>query len=77
MKEMGAALVKAQFLSLASEVQRKREPILVTKNGKPTVKIVPATDEDDVLAAFRFGGLKIVGDIEAPAADLEDWKALR
>lgn len=74
MRTMGAAKFKAQCLAVMDEVQAKREPVLVTKNGKPVAKLVPVEVEDDPLAVFRFpGGITIHGDILAPATPLEDW----
>jgi len=68
MRTMAAGKAKAQFLGLLDEVKMKREPVVFTKHGKPVAKLVPLDFEDgeDPLAAFRFPGLKIVGDIEGP-----------
>ena len=68
MRTMAAAKFKAQCLAVMDEVQAKREPVLVTKNGKPVAKLVPLDlpDEVDPLDAFRFPGMEIVGDITAP-----------
>jgi len=38
---MAAGKFKAQCLAVMDEVQRKRVPVLVTKNGKPVAKLVP------------------------------------
>ena len=35
MRTMWAATFKAQCLAVMDEVQAKREPVLVTKNGEP------------------------------------------
>jgi len=68
MKTMGAAMAKTQFLSLLDEVEAKREPVLVTKNGKPIAKITPLDipEEVDPLDAYKFVGSEIVGDITTP-----------
>ena len=68
MRMMAAAKFKAQCLTVMDEVQAKREPVLVTKNGKPVAKLMPLDLPDDVdpLDAFRFPGMEIVGDIMAP-----------
>jgi antitoxin (DNA-binding transcriptional repressor) of toxin-antitoxin stability system len=52
------------------------EPVIVTKRGKPVVKVVPAESEKSGLFGFMAGKFKIVGDldIEAPAAPLKNWK---
>ena len=77
MKTMGAAKFKAQCLAVMSEVQIKREPVLVTKNGKPVAKIVPADDESDPLAVFRTGSFWAVGDLTEPVVDPDEWEAMR
>ena len=68
MRTMAAAKFKAQCLAVMDEVQAKREPVLVTKSGKPVAKLVPLDlpDEVDPLDAFRFPGMEIVGDVTAP-----------
>ncbi len=77
MKTMGAAKFKAQCLAVMDEVQAKREPVLVTKNGKAVVKIVPAREEEDPLAIFRTGSFRSNGDLSRPIVDPDEWKALR
>ena len=77
MKTMGAAKFKAQCLAVMDEVQVKREPVLVTKNGRPVAKIVPAEEEDDPLAVFRTGSFWSNGDVISPVVEPEEWKALR
>ena len=74
MKTMGAAQAKAHFLGLLDEVEQKREPVLVTKKGRPVAKVVPLSADGDPLAIYRIGGVKIVGDIIEPANDPEDWE---
>ena len=66
MKTMAAGKFKATCLSLLDEVATKREPVLVTKNGKPVAKLVPLETEADPLEAFRYPGIRIIGDIMAP-----------
>jgi prevent-host-death family protein len=67
MKTIAAGKFKATCLAVMDEVQAKREPVIVTKNGKPVAKLVPVEVEDDPLAVFRFPGkVKILGDIMSP-----------
>jgi prevent-host-death family protein len=67
MKTIAAGKFKATCLSVLDEVKAKREPVIVTKNGKPVAKLVPLEAEDDPLAVFRFPGkIEIHGDIMAP-----------
>jgi prevent-host-death family protein len=74
MKTMGIANAKAQFLSLATDIASTRQPLLITKNGKPLVRVIPCDPDADPLAKYRFGGGRIVGDIESPASELDDWE---
>ena len=77
MRTMGAAKFKATCLAVMDEVQAKREPVLITKNGKPVARLEPVETEEDPLAVFHFPGLKIVGDIVSPITPIEDWEALK
>ena len=75
MRTMGAAKFKAQCLAVMDEVQAKREPVLVTKNGKPVAKLVPVEldEEKDPLDSFHYPGLEIIGDITAPLYTDEEF----
>ncbi len=79
MRMMAAGKFKATCLAVMDEVQAKREPVVITKNGRPVAKLVPVEMEEDPLAVFRFakGQITIHGDIVGPASDLEDWDALK
>ncbi len=77
MRTMAAGKFKAKCLSVMDEVKAKREPVIVTKNGKPIVKMVPFDLEEDPLKAFYFGKGKIVGDIISPIVPLEDYEAIK
>ena len=79
MKTIAAAKFKATCLALMDEVQSKREPVLITKNGKPVARLEPVEIDDDPLAIYRFaqGKITIHGDIVAPAADPDEWNMLK
>lgn len=76
MRTMAAGEFKAKCLAVMDDVKNKRETVLLTKHGEPWAKLVPLDnpDELDPLAAFRYPGLKIVGDIEAPLYTDEEWE---
>jgi antitoxin (DNA-binding transcriptional repressor) of toxin-antitoxin stability system len=59
------------------DVQATGEPVVVTKRGKPVVKVVPAVAEKSDLFGFMAGEFKIVGDIELPVVPLKQWKILK
>ena len=77
MKTMPAGKFKAQCLSVMDEVNTTREPVVITKKGRPVAKLVPAESEPkDVFGCLR-GVMEIVGDVESPVIPLEDWESLR
>ncbi|HZL69200.1 MAG TPA: type II toxin-antitoxin system Phd/YefM family antitoxin [Candidatus Limnocylindrales bacterium] len=77
MKQVPAEKFKAHCLAVMDEVQATGEPVVVTKNGKPVVKLVPAKMKDENIFGYMAGKAKIAGDIVSPVTPLEDWKALK
>jgi prevent-host-death family protein len=76
MRTMAAGKFKAQCLAVMDEVQAKREPVIVTKNGKPVAQLVPMPlDGPDPIFGFYKGKLEIVGDIMAPIFTEEENEA--
>ena len=75
MKHMPAGEFKAQCLAVMDQVLESGEPIVITKHGKPVVKLVPAGNQADDLFGYMAGKVKIVGDIVAPVSPLEDWES--
>ncbi len=75
MRTMPAGQFKATCLAVMDEVQAKREPVLVTKNGKPVAKLVPLDlkEGDDPLDAFYFGKIEILGDIVSSPYTDDEW----
>jgi len=72
-KTMAAGAFKVHCLKVMDEVQKKRETIVITKRGKPVVKIVPADQEKDEIYGFLKGKGKILGDIVGPILTPEEW----
>lgn len=77
MKQMRASTFKARCLKIMNEIQATGEPVIVTKRGKPVVKVSPVKPEKDDIFGFMAGDVKIVGDIESPPVPLKDWKIFR
>lgn len=77
MKTMAAGEFKAKCLKIMDRVNATREPVTITKKGRPVAKLVPI----DLVSEDMFGTLKgfieIVGDIESPVEPPEAWEALR
>jgi antitoxin (DNA-binding transcriptional repressor) of toxin-antitoxin stability system len=59
------------------EVRTKRSPVLVTKRGKPLVKLVPPDEKPADILGCLAGRIEILGDIVSPVTPLEDWESLK
>ena len=59
------------------EVRATRDPVLVTKRGRPVAKLVPPDRQSEDFIGRLEGIVKVVGDIESPLEPAESWKALR
>ena len=66
MKKIAAGEFKAKCLALMEDVRTTRQPIVITKRGKPVAKLVPAEPERDDFFDRLKGVVRIVGDIESP-----------
>jgi len=77
MKQMRAGEFKSRCLAVMDDVQATGEPVVVTKRGKPVVKVVPAVAGNSDLFGFMAGRMKIVGDIESPVVPLKQWKVFK
>jgi prevent-host-death family protein len=70
-RQIPAAEFKAHCLRLMDEVAQRRQPIIITKRGKPVAKLVPADDAPVDLYGCMAGTIEILGDIVSPIDDLE------
>lgn len=78
MKQVSISEFKAKCLALLEMVRRTRQPIRITRHGKPVAEVVPPTALQD--RASWIGSMKdskIIGDIISPASDQDEWEALR
>jgi prevent-host-death family protein len=74
MKQMRASTFKARCLSVMDDIQATGEPVIVTKRGKPVVKVIPIKSEQDDIFGSMADRVKIIGDIESPLVPLKNWK---
>ncbi|MGH9680404.1 MAG: type II toxin-antitoxin system Phd/YefM family antitoxin [Candidatus Acidiferrales bacterium] len=77
MRQMRASTFKARCLKVMNDVQATGEPVIVTKRGKPVVKVIPAEPEKVDILGFLAGQFKVVGDIESPVVPAGDWKIMK
>jgi prevent-host-death family protein len=66
MKKIAAAEFKARCLTLMEDVRSTREPLIITKRGKPVAKLVPISQTKDDFIGRLKGVFKVIGDIESP-----------
>lgn len=71
---INAAEFKAKCLKLIDEVAATHKPLIISKRGKPLVKLVPIIDvTPKSLFGYMKGTVTIHGDIVAPHR--ETWSA--
>jgi prevent-host-death family protein len=70
-----ASEFKAKCLAVIDEVERTRQPVVITKRGKPVAELVPHMPPSRGLLGILKGRMEIVGDIISPI-DVE-WEALK
>jgi prevent-host-death family protein len=79
MKEVAISEFKAKCLGLIEQVQKTRQPLRITRFGKPVAEVVPPSPpaaSSDWIGSMK-DTIKIVGDIVSPATDEKEWEALR
>ena len=78
MKEVAISEFKAKCLAILDEVQKTKQPVRVTRRGKPVAEVSPPSPmRPKDLFGFMKGSVEILGDIVSPAGDPEDWEVLR
>lgn len=71
---IGAGDFKAKCLQLLDAVATQREPLIITKRGKPVAKLVPVPPQARLFGALA-GSVVSESDIVAPVG--EAWEADR
>ncbi len=77
MKTIPAARFKAGCLKIMDEVKARREPVLITKKGKPVARLLPVEEPTGDVFGCLAEELEIAGDITAPVAAPSAWKGSR
>ena len=72
--DISAAQFKAECLKLMDEVEKTRQPIIITKHGRPVAQLAPLPADTGSLFGYMKGTVRISGDVMAPL-DVE-WSAL-
>jgi prevent-host-death family protein len=74
MKQIPAGEFKARCLAIMDQASHGGEPVVITKHGKPVVKLVPAEKQVDDIFGYVASKVKIVGDIVRPVTPPKDWE---
>jgi len=79
MEEIAISVFKAKCLAILERVEKTKEPIRVTRHGKPVAEVIPVAQTIDRAAWIGSlkGKIKILGDIVSPVIDLDEIEALR
>jgi prevent-host-death family protein len=64
MQKMTATQFKAQCLAVMDQVSQSGQPIVITKHGRPVVKLVPVNEGEDEIFGALAKIARISGDIE-------------
>jgi prevent-host-death family protein len=72
--DISAAQFKAECLKLMDQVEKTRQPITITKHGRPVAQLAPVPADADSLFGYMKGTLRVNGDVMAPL-DVA-WNAL-
>jgi prevent-host-death family protein len=69
---------KAKCLGLIEQVHKTRQPLRITRHGRPVAEVIPAgPDRKRKFVGDMIGTAKIVGDIVSPVIDLDEFEVYR
>jgi len=79
MEEVSISKFKAKCLALLEQVNKTKQPLRITRHGKPVAEVVPPAAVVDRAAwiASMKDSIEILGDIISPASEEDEWEVLR
>jgi antitoxin (DNA-binding transcriptional repressor) of toxin-antitoxin stability system len=77
MRDIPISKFKAQCLGLIEQVHKTRQPLRITRHGRPVAEVPAGPDRKRKFVGDMVGTIEIVGDIVSPIIDLEDIEAYR
>lgn len=69
---------KAQALEFLRQVEKQKQPLIITHEGKPVIKVIPYNEksrQEEILQSLRGSVLKYEDPTEP--VGLEDWEVLK
>ena len=78
MGDVSISEFKAKCLALIDQVNKTRQPLRITRHGRPVAEVIPAgPDRKRKFLGDMIGTGKIVGDIVSPIIDLDEVEVYR
>ena len=78
MNDVPISEFKAKCLGLIEQVYKTRQPLRITRHGRPVAEVIPAgPDRSRKFVGDMVGTGKIVGDIVSPVIDVDEIEAYR
>ena len=77
MRTMAVSEFKSRCLRVIDEVRTQGESVVITKKGRPLVRIVPAERPRQKIFGCLKGVVQIIGDIETPVIPASNWEQAR
>jgi prevent-host-death family protein len=78
MDDVSISEFKAKCLGLIERVHKTRQPLRITRHGRPVAEVIPAgPNRKRKFLGDMVGTAEIVGDIVSPVIDLADIEAYR
>lgn len=78
MKSVSISEFKAKCLGLIEQVDKTRQPLRITRHGRPIAELIPAgPNRKRKFLGGMVGTGEIVGDIVSPVIDLDEFEAYR
>lgn len=78
MKTVSISEFKAKCLGLIEQVDKTRQPLQITRHGRPVAELIPAgPDRKRKFLGGMVGTGEIVGDIVSPIIDLDEIEVYR
>ena len=72
--EMPAAKFRIRFFELLDEIARTRREIVITKRGRPVVRVLPVPDRSCSPYGCMKSTVRILGDIDSPTLPvIDEW----
>jgi prevent-host-death family protein len=77
MKEISISEFRVKCCAILQRVRKTRQPIRVTRFGRPLAEIVPPSPAKRRRLGSMAGTARIIGDIVGPIGSLDDWEGWR